>query len=109
MIALIFQTSDAAKRNKTKKTNGVVDQDFLNKINSLKSQMIENGSKFKNLAMKFISKTNRFVIANETIKVLLTLILILFNLINYENPNEINYKSNSKKNKVIVHFIVLSC
>jgi len=31
--------------------------------------MLKEGSKFKNMSIKFISKTNRFVIADENIKV----------------------------------------
>jgi len=31
--------------------------------------MVKEGSQFKNISMKFISKTNRFVVADENIKV----------------------------------------
>lgn len=75
LFFLVFQKLNAAKVNDDKKTNSVIDLEFLKNINALKSQMIKEGSEFKDIALKFISKTNRYVIADENIKVK---ILILF-------------------------------
>jgi len=69
MLALIFQTLNAANANNDTKSNKVVDQDFLNTINSLKEQMIKEGSIYKNVEWKFITKTNRFGVADHNLKV----------------------------------------
>jgi len=68
-FAVAFQTSNASFANNHKKPNEVVDQEFLKNINAIKTRMIEEGSEFKKISLKFISKTNRFVIADENIKV----------------------------------------
>jgi len=76
IFALSFNTLNSLYAYKNKKPNGVVDREFLYNINSLRRQMIKEGSEFKNVSLKFISKKNRFVVANENIQVLL---IIFFN------------------------------
>jgi len=69
VITLLCQSLNSSSAKDEKRDKGIVDGDFLKNINQLKSQMIREGSEFKNVALKFISKTNRYVIANENIKV----------------------------------------
>jgi len=62
---LTFKIINAAMANDLRYSSLVVDEVFLNHINILKKQMIKEGSEFKNVTFKFISKTNRYVIAAE--------------------------------------------
>lgn len=78
MLGLVFQTLNCAIADNDHNTNSkIVDLQFLKNINELKSQMIKEGSEFKNVALKFISKTNRYVIADENIKVISNLIFFI--------------------------------
>ena len=69
IFALVFYSLNVKTVNEDKSTYGVIDLDFLNNINALKSKMIKEGSEFKNVALKFISNTIRYVIADENFKV----------------------------------------
>jgi len=47
-----------------------IDNQFLNSVNTLKKSLInKHGAKFKKLGLKFLTKNNRYIIAEEYIKV----------------------------------------
>lgn len=70
LFVFLFQTLNAGSGREDTNSKSVVDKNFLKHINLIKNQMIKEGSDFKNVSLKFISKTNRYVIADEDIKVI---------------------------------------
>jgi len=50
--------------------------DFLKTLGDLKEKLINQGSEFMNIGVKFISKNNRFIVAEEDIPVILLKLLI---------------------------------
>ena len=67
LIVLILIDVSISSRNV--KNTEVKDKEFLKTYNKLKNSMIEEGSKLKNFGVKFISKTNRFLVATSDLKV----------------------------------------
>jgi len=66
---MIFQTLNSAILKKHENQSEIIVEEFLNHIDHIKNQMIKEGSEFKNVSLKFISRTNRYEIADKNIKV----------------------------------------
>lgn len=85
--------SKGSKYNKNNNENSHknIDMNFLASVNNLKNFMVtKQGASFKELGLKFITKDNRYVIANENIPVSLVFhkglnILFLLSIINFIN------------------------
>ena len=65
----LLEKNEVNNRNKSKK-NKDVDDKLLKSVNNLKNFMInKQGAQFSKLGLKFITKDNRYVIAEENIPV----------------------------------------
>lgn len=81
LMAFFLLTLNCSNAKHDNATNEIVDVDFLTKIDGLRNQMIQEGSEFKNVRIQFISKTNRYVVADENIKVNSLIVQLLFSFL----------------------------
>jgi hypothetical protein len=79
-------------KDKSKKFSKIIDQEFLKVYGKLRKSMIEKGSEIKNIGVKFITKSNRYLVATEDLKNNTEIIKIPFkNLIHIENDSVRQY------------------
>jgi hypothetical protein len=87
-----YEIKNQSKNLLTKKNPKIIDDKFLSNYHKLKESMIQQGSKFGNYGLKFITKSNRYIVANQDMKNNTEIINIPFkNLIHIENPYVKNF------------------
>ena len=76
-----FEIKNKSKNLITKKNPKIIDDKFLNNYHKIKNSMIQDGSKFGNFGVKFITKSNRYIVANQNMKVNLIFNILYFRII----------------------------
>jgi uncharacterized membrane protein len=70
ILFLICSSTLNLELNRIKLNKKLVDEKFVKIFEKLKDKLIKEGSNIKKLSIKFISKNNRFIVADEDIKVI---------------------------------------